>query len=91
MTHNLRRDLLLVKALCGKDGILAGHAAVEGALDLCAQCQLAHVGRLVVAGDVALLDETLVLETVKASIPRLDVLGLGVTSCRGIGQMRGCD
>ena len=88
LTWRLHMDLLLAEALVGEDGVLAGHAAVEGALHLCAQGQLAHIRRLVVAGDVALLDQALVLQAVEAGIPRLDVLRLGVGG-RGVGQVRG--
>ncbi|KAK7994164.1 Major facilitator superfamily domain- general substrate transporter [Apiospora arundinis] len=58
------------------DGVLAGHATVEGALELGAEGQLGHVGRLLLRELDTLLREGLVLHTVEASSNLLD-LSLG--------------
>ena len=71
-------DLLLADGLGPEDGVLAGHASREGAVELCAESELAHFFRLLVVEHVALLDEALVLEALEAVVPRLDLLGLGV-------------
>ena len=71
-------DSLLAEHLGPEDGVLAGHAAGEGAVKLCAQRQLAHVVGLLVGELVSLLDEAAVLEALEAGVPRLDVLGLWV-------------
>lgn len=85
-------DLLLADGLGAEDGVLAGHAAREGAVEFCAESELAHVFRLFVVEHVALLDEALVLEALEALVPRLDLLGLWVAGGgRGLGEVRGGD
>lgn len=58
------------------DGVLAGHATVEGALELGSEGQLGHIGRLLLRELDALLREGLVLHAVEAGPDLLD-LGLG--------------
>lgn len=82
-------DLLLADGLGPEDGVLARHASREGAVEFCAESQLAHVFRLFVVEHVALLDEALVLEALKTLVPRLDLLGLWVAGGgRGLGEVR---
>jgi hypothetical protein len=90
--EGLGRHLLLGVDFWSEHGVLARHAAGEGAVQLGAQRQLAHVVCLLVAERVALLDQALVLEAVEAGVPRLDVVGLGVAGCgRGGREVRGRD
>lgn len=76
--------LLLAQRPWAENGVLARHAAAECAVKFGSQRQLAHVVVLFAAEGVSLLDQALVLETVEAGVPCLDVLRLGVVGCRGI-------
>lgn len=70
--------VLLAEHLWTEDGVLAGHATGEGAVEFGAEGQLAHVVGLLAGEHVSLLDEALVFEALKAGVPCLDVLGLWV-------------
>lgn len=70
--------LLFAEGSRSEDGVLARHASAKGAVKFGSQRQLAHVVCLLIAHSVSLLDQTFVLETVKACVPRFDVLRLGI-------------
>lgn len=79
-----------------KHGVLPRHAPPEGAVQLRAESQLAHVVVLLGGDDVALLLQALVFEALEAGVPALDLLRLGVQGS-GVGggggfrEMRGRD
>jgi len=69
MTMQLCLDLLLAVDLWSEDGVLAGHASCECAVEFRSKSQLAHVIRLLAAECVSLLHEALILEAVEPGVP----------------------
>lgn len=71
------------------DGVLAAHATVEGALQLCAEGELAHALVLFLGQDDALGGEGLVLHAIKAGGDFADFGVLGVVGLDRHGHGRG--
>lgn len=71
------------------DGVLAAHATVEGALQLCAEGELAHALVLFLGQDDALRGEGLVLHAIKAGGDFADFGVLGVVGLDRHGYGRG--
>ena len=65
--------------------ILTLHPPSQGSVELCAQCELAQVIRLLLVWHIALADKLLVLQLIKARGNGVD-LGLRAVRAEGVGE-----